>query len=422
MDYTILCIIYYIILLLSILYGIYKLLFIVNFIYSNHSSYSSNISKLQYQRWNAFIQSISKSFSHLENDLNGYRGCKKHLLKKYHPLGTLLEYYMNGIKKPLNISITLSIVVMVAYHWINGLLYGIILNTSEKIKFKTWIAISISCSIGVFAIFIAGLIIMRNILKQKVFDEKNLRNENIINNNYEEIIDIEKFYSERSLSKIDRRKIFKIFIGLLLSLIVGFTICSSNTLSHDDMKYCLIGFGLSWGLDLLVLRIASILIIAFIISKRKIIDHELIKFEYWTIPDKDEINIIIDSKRNKSGNEVSLAVNNLFKDITNSTMEIRATNKSIIPFESIKIDQNKSNIQYNYTKENNGLEIIIDNIDEENIQPIQSSKQNINEKENLIKNKLSNKNQKEAAEMSFIHHNPIPQERLNLFKIGRAHV
>jgi len=398
-----------------------KTLLFLYFHYTGQKTSNATLVKMRNSQWRRFLSQITSpgtvKFNENESDSNNELNIQrkrysptnftewfKCLIQRYHPVGNIWYAVNASSRKTMPIAASICMLATGAYHWIITIIFSCILTANSN-KSMTgigkWSIISVPSSVILLAFMLCMTLIIRSILRNQVnsitqniakIDDKSvsiigakrkdsnadafLRNEqpNPIQTMETEPANTAEFFIRMAL----------IILGTLTSLSMGYAISSCNTISSQMATNFIYGFGLSWAMDICVIRIGFILIISYVYSKSSntVTDiSELQVFEYWRIPPEVALDETCDlTKPQLAG---SIGASGILKEL-----RIFSQNASNLPdlgksgispnhtFEDIKTDQSRADgmgeNQFVNKENENRLETVRDDAEGENMASVAS--------------------------------------------------
>ena len=175
---SIISLIYFIVLLICLLWIIYRFCKIYTFMrfpYPLSSiSHHSSLPKLLNSQWSRFLMQINKS-SFDSEELNSMHKKNEMIFKKwiilliqqYHPAGFLWNRIINGKKKSNTIASKITLLLFICTHLIIASLFSLIADTYEM-KMSSWMALTIPFGIAIFIISFGVIFIIRYFMLKNV--------------------------------------------------------------------------------------------------------------------------------------------------------------------------------------------------------------------------------------------------------------
>ena len=325
------------------------------------------------------------------------------LIQQYHPAGFIWNRIINGKKKSNTIASKITLLLFICTHLIIASLFSLIADTYEM-KMSSWMALTIPFGIAIFIISFGVIFIIRyfmlknvNCVITKMEDQLGTEQINkgndfftdlkgilILNKNSEMVHkneNTEQLYHDQISYSTSRNQLSlsnMILSGCILIMImmVGLSISSTNTLSETSITHCFTSFVVSWGTDLIFTRIIFIIILSWYFSKVNQ-SNELLIFELWTIPNEIELEeILCDvSKFSKENNTVGCTSIKEWKATRSITMDERLKNTSVATIENNKID-NKF-CEFHINDPQNKLDTVRDDAEGEKVITARSGNRNL---------------------------------------------
>lgn len=303
--------------------------------------------KIRNGQWRRFVaQTTSPSSAKLneqDSDSNGELNAQQHkifaptrlaewincLFLRYHPVGIAVYWLYGGRNLP--VCSLFCLFATACYHCFTVIIYVLIMyGTDSGIALGSWLSITIPCSVALIVVGCAGLALLRRAVKRHVSSTISAlparparsilggimpRGES--STDLSRVLPVGHFSKEgqsvdmeqptavtvlhsNDMKVPDAEEVGmyerRIRMGMMcacvaVALCLGFSISSSRTLTSTAVWNYLITFMISWGMDLLVLRVALILSVGMYMfrSANAVSDcNDLVLFEFWSIPSEDD--------------------------------------------------------------------------------------------------------------------------------------
>ena len=299
--------------------------------------------------------------------LTGFKAWFLCLIFQYHPIGILWNRSNTVLSK-------IILMFTITCHWLIASLYSIILFSidANDIKYTTWMVISIPSATILLTVSFAGIMLIRYLVNKRIYyimQNKEQIHKHIENNGEE----FKGNYIDQSLRNEVTITRIMLVLCVLLVIKMGFSFSVIGRISEALVIKCLVSLLISWGIDLLILRISFVLILSLLFDK-----YELCQiFDFWQVPVEASVQKVmceqIDIKDAK--NEVEIVMKE-WKSAGNTTMEEKLRSSSIITIE------NDIKPFDNFVKDDkeNRLDTIKDDIEGEKVITARSIKNKINVK------------------------------------------